>query len=109
MRNVAAKQSPREIQARFPDDLGAQPCGLCGIPVVWCKGNGHGVKTRPIAVELAPAGAGDVAIERELLLGQAIGSLFAYETNLPTRYRWHGPHCGIGSHTGSARARKVRQ
>lgn len=106
MRTVAAKRAAREIPAAFPDDLKPLPCPYCGRPIVWAKGNGRLHGTRPVSVELAAAG--DVALERELFNGTPDGALFAYETNLPTRYRWHGPHCSGPSFVAQAPARKVR-
>ncbi len=107
MSKVAAKQAARE-KPKFPDDLRSQPCPYCGTPIVWCKGNGRVHGTRPVSVEMAPGGVvGDVAIERELLGGLPNGAPFAYETNVSSRFRMHGPHCA-GSFVGQARKPKAR-
>lgn len=83
------------VPESFPADLLPQPCWRCKAIVVYVSRTPtreHG--TRPIAVELAPAGVvGHVAIETSLIA--CGGCICGYETNLPTRYRWHGPHCEL--------------
>ena len=107
MSKVAAKQAGRE-KPKFPDDLQSKPCPYCGTPVVWCKGNSRTHGSRPVAVEMSPAGViGDVAIERELLGGLANGAPFAYTTNIASRFRMHESHCA-GSFSGQAPKRKAR-
>ena len=106
MQKVAAKHGAREI-GEFPEDLKAAPCPICGGLVVMC-GRGPFDKrgTSRHAVELAPKGKpGNVAIETSLISCGPTATPCAYETNLPTRYRWHV--CG-GSFVGQARPRKVR-
>ena len=82
-------------ESAFPSDLLPQPCWRCKAIVVYVVRSPtreHG--SRPIAVELAPAGVvGHVAIETSLIA--CGGCVCGYETNLPTRYRWHGPHCDL--------------
>lgn len=101
MHKVAAKRA----EGQFPDDLKAEPCGLCRRTVVMCgrvdkRGAGR------YAVELAPKGVpGNVAIQLSLLACAPTTSPCAYETETATAYRWH--QCP-GSFVGQARPRKVR-
>lgn len=80
----------------FPPDLFPQPCYRCARIVVYAHRSPvreHG--TRPVAIERVPPGSvGHVAIETNLAWCGGYGPA-AYETNLPTRYRWHGPGCEL--------------
>lgn len=83
------------VPEAFPADLVPQPCWRCRRTVVYATRppiREHG--SRPVAVELVPVDVvGHVAIETSLIA--CGGARCAYETNLPTRYRWHGPHCDL--------------
>jgi len=89
-----SKVPETQQQQSFPDDLQPQPCFMCRRTVVYVlhtPTSKHG--RRPVALEIVPAGTvGCVAIETSLIGCGGFGPC-AYETNLPTRYRWHGPHC----------------
>lgn len=106
MQKVAGKQGARDIGG-FPEDLTCEPCPLCGGLVVMCgRGRFDQHKSTRHAVELAPPRTrGNVAIEKSLISCGPTPVPCAYETNLPTRYRWH---VCPGSFVGQARPRKVR-
>jgi len=84
---------PNVPESAFPSDLLPQPCWRCHRVVVYAiRSPKHEHGARPVAIELVPAGVvGHVTIETSLIY--CGGSICAYETNLPTRFRWHGPHC----------------
>ena len=88
---------PQTIDAKKTDAVPAglefQGCFHCGARVVYCRIAGGKRGTRPVAVEVAPKGNGNIGISDDLFSG-AGAAPYAFELSTSTsRYRLHGPAC----------------
>ncbi len=86
------QQDPSEAKKPATETVGGlefKGCYSCGAPVVYCRAAGK--RGGVVAVEIAPAGDGDVGITEDLFRAR---DPYAVELgNASSRYRLHGPRC----------------